>query len=226
MRNKDRYIVLLSGGLDSTVNLKLAAEKGKVLLALTFDYGQLAREKEIEKSAIICREIGVPHKVVQLPWLKELSRSGLISGDIPKIDDEKEIGKQTMEMVWIPARNLVFVAIAVAFAESMEADAVICGFNKEEGETFPDNSPQFVAKVNALLPFASLRKIELISFTQTLEKWEIAKLGWEIGAPLVDCWPCYRGGEEICGECESCFRFLSALRKAGIYDSWREKRRC
>jgi len=226
MRNEERYIVLLSGGLDSTVNLKLAAQKGEILLALTYDYGQMAREREIKSSALICERIGVPHKVVELPFLKDLRKSGIIRGEVPLLKDVKEAGRETMEKVWVPARNLVFVSIAAAFAEEMEADAIVCGFNKEEAQTFPDNSPEFVAKFNSLLPYASLKEIKLLSFTQDLEKWEIAKLGWEIDAPLEYCWPCYLGGEEICGKCESCLRFINALKLAGIYELWREKREC
>lgn len=224
MKNKEKYIVLLSSGLDSTVNLKLASLKGEVLLALTFDYGQIAREQEIKRSALICEKLGVPHKVLGLPWLREITTSGLISGDVPKISEDSKTGKSSMERVWVPARNLVFVSVAVAYAEAMEANAVVCGFNKEEGEIFPDNSPSFLSALNALLKYASLRVIKVISFTQDMDKEEIAKLGWEIGAPLQYCWPCYLGGEEICGECESCFRFLNAIKRAGLYEIWRERR--
>jgi len=224
MKNKEKFIVLLSAGLDSTVNLKLASLQGEVLLALTFDYGQVARKQELKRSALICRELGIPHRVVELPLLGEITRSGLISGEVPRIKNVREIGKQSMEKVWVPARNLVFLSIAVAFAEAMEGDAVVFGFNKEEGETFPDNSSFFLSAANSLLQYASLRKVKLISFTQEMNKEEIARLGWEIGAPLQHCWPCYLGGEEICGECESCFRFLNALKKAGLYQMWKEKR--
>ncbi len=225
MKNRENFLVLLSAGLDSTVNLKLASLRGNVLLALTFDYGQVAREQEIKRSALICRELGVPHKVVELPWLREIAKSGLLSGEVPRIRDGKELGKRSWEQVWVPGRNLLFISIGVAFAEAMEADGVVCGFNKEEGEIFPDNSPSFVSAMNSLLQYASLREIKVISFTQDMDKGEIARLGWEIGAPLQHCWPCYLGGEEICGECESCFRFLRALKKAGLYEIWKEKRR-
>lgn len=141
MRNEGRYIVLLSGGLDSTVNLKLASQKGDVILALTYDYGQIASHKEIKSSALICERMGVPHKLIELHFFKELSKSGIIKGEIPLLKDVKEAGSETMEKVWVPARNLVFISIAIAFAEEMQADAVVCGFNKEEAQTFPDNSP-------------------------------------------------------------------------------------
>lgn len=223
---RDRFIVLLSAGLDSTVNLKAATLQGDVLLALTFDYGQVAREQEVKRSALICERLFVPHKVIELPWLREIASSGLLSGEIPLVSDEKELSKETMEKVWVPARNLVFIAIGSAFAEAMGADSVVCGFNKEEGEVFPDNSPSFIISANSLLKHATLRKIQLISFTEDMNKEEIARWGWAIGAPLELCWPCYRGGDEICGKCESCFRFINALKRAGIYDEWRRKRGC
>lgn len=225
MKSKEKFVVLLSAGLDSTVNLKLASLKGDVILALTFDYGQMAREQEIKRSALICEELGVPHKVVKLPWLGAITKSGLISGDVPKISDSKEIGEGSMKSVWVPARNLVFLSIGVAFAEALGADAVVGGFNREEGETFPDNSPSFVSAMNSLLKYASLREIRVVSFTQDMDKSAIAKLGWEIGAPLHHCWPCYLGGEEICGECESCYRFLKALRETRLEEVWWKKRR-
>lgn len=224
MSKERKFVALLSGGLDSTVNLKLATLEGKVVLALTIDYGQKARKKETECSALICQALGVPHRVVKLPWLKAVVDSGLIRGRLPSIRG-REPDRSTMERVWVPARNLLFASIGAVFAEAMSADTILFGFNKEEGEVFPDNSPQFVAQANALLRYSSLKDLALFSFTLDMTKAEIAKLGMEIGAPLELCWPCYLGGKEICRRCESCYRFFNALRSASILDIWEEKRK-
>jgi 7-cyano-7-deazaguanine synthase len=215
-------VVLLSGGLDSAVNLKLAADERQVGLALTFDYGQRASACEAAAAAFMCRRLGVPHRVVELPWLAEICQTALVNHSIaiPRLaaaDLETRAGADTARAVWVPNRNGAFVNIAAAFAEGLAADTIVAGFNKEEAATFPDNSAAFVAAANNALSHSTLTRPTLMSYTQELAKADIVRLGRKAGAPLAAIWSCYHGGIEHCWRCESCARLERALREA---DAW------
>lgn len=218
-------VVLLSGGLDSAVNLKRAADETGITLALTFDYGQRAAAREAAASALMCRHLRAPHRVVELPWLAEICRTALVDQTVAiplltpeDLESPRVVSGETAEAVWVPNRNGVFVNIAAAFAESLGATTIVAGFNREEAATFPDNSPEFVAVENAALQFSTLTKPKLVSYTLELTKPEIVTLGRQIGAPIADAWSCYQGGAEHCWRCESCARLARALRQAGAWE--------
>ncbi len=217
-------IVLLSGGLDSTVSLSQALREGEVSLCLTFDYGQRARLKEISAAAEIAGHYRLKHRVIVLPFLKEITATSLVSreADIPEPGDDDfrrpEKMAETAGAVWVPNRNGVFINIAASFAEAMDSGQIVTGFNAEEAQTFPDNSREFLIACNQALSLSTLKKVRVLSYTQMLDKTGIVRLGRRLGAPLQYVWPCYHGGEKICGRCESCRRYLRALKEAGEGD--------
>lgn len=221
-KNICKSIVLLSGGLDSTVAFKKAIDMGEVALTLTFDYGQRAAAREAEAAAKMSARFNVEHRLIDLPWLKEITKTALVCKNekIPELsaDELDGAGGKTTESaksVWVPNRNGVFINIAAAYAESLGADIIVTGFNIEEAATFPDNSPEFIAATNGALSFSTLNKVQLISPTSSLNKTEIVALGQDIDAPLDLLWSCYRGGEQMCGACESCMRLKRALEDRG-----------
>jgi len=226
-----KAIILLSGGLDSAVNLKLALGKFSIVRVLTFDYGQKARLKEIEASRRVCRRYGLKHAVVGLPWLKRVSVSALTKRgvDIPKIApaklDERKASKRSAQAVWVPNRNGAFINIAASFAEGVGASKIVTGFNYEEGRTFPDNSERFIRAVNSSLKLSCLRKVEVISFTSRMKKDEIVKTGMRMGAPLDLVWSCYKGGKNLCLKCESCLRSMRAFERAGFWEWFKASNR-
>jgi 7-cyano-7-deazaguanine synthase len=202
-------VAILSGGLDSTVSLAAATRKMKVVLALTFDYGQRAAKRERDASAKIAKYYKIPHKVVAIPWLAGLTGTALVNrkAKLPV----NEMSERSAKAVWVPNRNGVFIEIAAAHAESLGADRLITGFNKEEAVTFPDNSPAYVGAINFALSYSTANGVRVVSFTGNLEKRGIVNLGRRLDAPLKHIWPCYEGGKRWCGECESCLRSLRAL---------------
>uniref|UniRef100_A0A7C2E2Q7 7-cyano-7-deazaguanine synthase n=1 Tax=Ammonifex degensii TaxID=42838 RepID=A0A7C2E2Q7_9THEO len=214
-----KSVVLLSGGLDSAVCLAHAVRDGTVVLALTFDYGQQAAKREIQAAAALARHYGVPHRVIYLPFLREITTAALITGeDLPEPEDaaldDPVQAAATARQVWVPNRNGIFLNIAAAFAEYLDATAVVAGFNREEAASFPDNSAAFVTAVTAALRYSTLNRVRVVSYTQHLNKTEIARLGMRLGVPLALVWSCYRGGAAVCGRCESCRRFSRALAAA------------
>ena len=213
-------VVLLSSGLDSTVNLYEAREKSRVLLALTFNYGQRAAESELEHSAAIASAAGIPHKILDLRWFAEFTNTSLINRDstVPvgktvSIDDLDQ-SNETAKAVWVPNRNGIFLNIGAAFAEGLKAKWVVPGFNIEEGATFPDNTQAFLDALTGAFKFSTSNHVEAKCFTTKLNKTQIVRRGRELGAPFNLIWPCYFSGPKPCGECESCQRFERATREA------------
>ncbi|MBM3501603.1 MAG: 7-cyano-7-deazaguanine synthase QueC [Armatimonadetes bacterium] len=215
-----RYVSLLSGGLDSVVATTAAAREGRVELALTFDYGQRAAPAEVGAAAAACRELGVPHRVIDLPWLSEVTGTALVkrTAALPELAsdelDDPSLTRASATAVWVPNRNGVFINVAAAFAENLSCEAVVCGFNAEEGRTFPDNTPEFAAAATAALRYSTANAVRVVSPTQHLTKPEIVALGRRLSAPLAKIWSCYGAGPEPCGKCESCLRLQRALAAA------------
>lgn len=215
--SQSRSIVLLSSGLDSTVNLFLAHKKSKVVQTITFNYGQRAANKEIEKSLGLSKLLNIPHTVVDLPWLKNLGGSALTdhAQKIPTGVDvsisDHDVSVRTAKSVWVPNRNGVFLNIAASFAEILKADHIIPGFNLEEALTFPDNSEDFMKAATAAFQFSTSNQVKVVSYTVKMQKSEIMKIALEEKVPLKKLWPCYFDSDQWCGECESCLRMRRAL---------------
>jgi len=229
MGSKTGSLLLLSGGLDSTVAAALAVADFGVTQALTFDYGQRAGRREVDSAAAIARRLEVAHRVIELPWLAAATRTALVDrrAAIPQPsphDLDSPAAHETARAVWVPNRNGVFIAIAAALAEGAGIPRLVVGFNREEGTTFPDNSEAFVAATNRALSFSTLAGVEVVNPVGALDKVEIVRLGREVGAPIPLVWSCYLEGEEHCGTCESCRRLERALDLAGATTWFRDER--
>ncbi|OIP43408.1 7-cyano-7-deazaguanine synthase QueC [Candidatus Desantisbacteria bacterium CG2_30_40_21] len=217
-------ICLLSGGLDSIVAMTIAVQQTTVLLGVTFDYGQRAKKQEIDAASRVCEYLRIPHRKITIDWLGQTGSAILQHGrDVPAFSFEKSDPIQTAKAVWVPNRNGVFINIAASLAEEMGADVVVVGFNREEAETFPDNSLKFVQAINQSLLFSTLSKVQVLSFTQDMNKKEIVVLGKQLAAPFHLLWSCYLGGDKMCGRCESCQRCIRAFKSAGVFEVIRER---
>lgn len=213
---RQRSVVLLSAGLDSTVNLFRAREESEVVLALTFDYGQRAAAREIEHAAKLAKHVGIRHQVIKLPWFREFTTTSLVdaSMEIPTSTvsiDDFTASTHSAKAVWVPNRNGIFLNIGAAFAEGLGAQWLIPGFNLEEAQTFPDNSEAFLQAATRALQFSTANHVEVRCFTTALTKPEIVQVGRRLNVPFEMIWTCYFGAEKQCGECESCQRYRRAL---------------
>ncbi len=223
-----RAVVLLSGGLDSTVSLSLAARRVVVLAAVTFRYGQRSAEEEVKASRRVARSLGVCHRVISLPWLGRLNAGGLADPKtrIPKVSvSDLNAGRTAAasRAVWVPNRNGLFINMAACLAEAWGAGIVVAGFNSEEAENFPDNGLEFVRDANRVLKRSTLNGVRVVSYVQRMTKEEIVEEGVRVGAPLGAVYSCYLGGPGHCGECESCRRLARAFRLAGQWDLIRSR---
>lgn len=222
---KEKAVVLLSSGLDSTVNLYWAKQVLDVKLVVTFDYGQRAAKKEIEIAKKLTEKMHISHRVLELPFFLDFNRSSLIdrTQKVPTASDVQidslEQSQETAKSVWVPNRNGIFLNIAAGYAESLDADYVIPGFNLEEAATFADNSEEYMRAASHSLEFSTSNHVRVKCFTSAMTKTEIVKKAQELQVDFSLMWPCYFAEEKWCGECESCKRSKRALHAGGVNTS-------
>jgi len=191
-------VVLLSGGLDSLVSLGVAVKETDVKLALTFDYGQKAFEEEFQAASRIAKSYGIEHKCIKLDFLCELYSS------------KKDKDNTVFENVWVPNRNGLFINVAASFCDARGYDYIIFGANAREAESFPDNSKEFIEKINASLEFSTLNKAKVYAPLVDLTKVEIINLALKEDINLADLKSCY-GAKGHCGKCTSCTLLKEAI---------------
>ncbi|MDY9925006.1 7-cyano-7-deazaguanine synthase QueC [Methanosarcina sp.] len=227
-----KAITLLSSGLDSIAALAIAAESLEIEMAITFDYGQRAGQREIEYSRKVCEHYGIEHRVIKLDWLAGITHTSLVNRDedVPSLSFEDidetapaAITEASAKAVWVPNRNGVMLNIAGSFAESSGCDYLIVGFNGEEAGTFPDNSLDYVRAMDRAFSYSTQNGVRVLAPLIELEKTEIVRKALEVKAPLEYSWSCYHGEETPCGECESCVRRVRAFKNAGAKDPLLER---
>jgi 7-cyano-7-deazaguanine synthase len=218
---KKSIIVLLSGGMDSATLLWLAKREFEEVYAISFDYGQRHRV-ELKYAKELAKLAGVKeHFVVEVPHYKAIKGSALI-------DDGVEVpsGEYTQNeppVTTVPMRNLTFLSIASAFADSLNIPYIGIGVHALD-TPYPDCRPEFItaaeAAINAGSTFVAKTKNRMHVYAPFLgmTKTDIAKLGVELGVPYDKTYSCYRGTEPPCGECPTCLQREEALREAGYYN--------
>jgi 7-cyano-7-deazaguanine synthase len=219
-----RAVVLLSGGLDSTTTLAIAIAKGYEVYALSFDYGQ-RHQIEVEAARHIANSLGVKeHRVAKID-LRIFGGSALTDNvDVPKQRSETEIA-HGIPVTYVPARNTIFLAYALALAEVISAADIFLGVNAIDYSGYPDCRPEFIASFESLANLGTKTGLEggrfhihapLIKFSKS----EIIRKANELGVDLSLTRSCYDPSSEdlACGECDSCLLRLKGFRESGIED--------
>jgi 7-cyano-7-deazaguanine synthase len=212
---KESAVALLSGGIDSAVSLAAAAGQYDVGLSIFFDYSQIPVRKEEESSRAFADHYGTGFEKVDIRWLGHISSSTMTPGgdDTPDypVEGHPDEQERVSRAVWVENRNGIFINVAAAFAVARKATVIITGFNSEEAGAFPDNSGKFVEAVNEALAISAGAPVRVESPTIDMSKREVVEKGIELGLPFGHVWSCYRGGERMCGRCESCARLKRAV---------------
>lgn len=219
-----RGVVLLSGGLDSSTTLALAAEQGFALYAVSFRYGQ-RHARELEAARQLAVRYGArDHKVVDID-LRLFGGSALTTDEIAvphdRSADEMGVG---IPVTYVPGRNLIFLALATAYAEVIGADDLFLGINVLDASGYPDCRPEFLdafARTANLATKAGTQDGRTLSFHAPLiqmTKAQIVQEGTRLGVPWELTWSCYEGGERACGHCDSCQLRLKGFAEAGLTD--------
>lgn len=217
-----KAIVLLSGGIDSCVTATIAKNKYDEVFALSFLYGQ-KHQKEIESAKKISKWLKLnDHKIINIDPLLFTS-SSLVgkNKEIPKRNLE-EIGRG-IPSTYVPARNIIFLSYALAYADSIGAGRILIGANAIDYSGYPDCRPEFIKAFQEVADVGTKsgvegRKIKIETPFISMTKGEIIKRGIEIKAPLHLTWSCYEGREKACGKCDSCLLRLKGFKEAGYAD--------
>ncbi|WP_210394889.1 7-cyano-7-deazaguanine synthase QueC [Motiliproteus sediminis] len=214
-----KAVVLLSGGLDSSTVLAMARAQGYACYALSFDYGQRS-DTELQAAATVARELDViDHKVVRL-GLESIGGSALTDASI----DVPESLQEGIPVTYVPARNTVFLSLALGWAEVLGADAIFIGVNAVDYSGYPDCRPEFIAAFQQLARVATKagsdgRDIRIETPLLRLTKAEIIQQGLKLGLDYSLTVSCYQADEQgrACGVCDSC-----RLRAQGFVDAGSE----
>ncbi len=214
-------VVLLSGGLDSMVVARLAQEAGFRLNALTIDYNQRHR-REIDAAATIAGHLGAARHVVLPLDLRQFGGSAL-TADIAVPKDGVGDG---IPVTYVPARNLVFLSLTLAWAEAIGARDIFIGVNALDYSGYPDCRPEFIAAFESVASLATKAGSEGAPFTihaplQFLGKDDIAREAFRLGLDPAMSWSCYdpQPDGSACGECDSCRLRRGGFAKAGLADN-------
>ena len=216
-------LVVLSGGLDSTVCMALAAREPEAPpLALTFDYGQRHRN-ELDHAAGVAGHYRAEHLVVAI----DTSTWGGSALTDPSIDvPTGGVGGDDPEgipVTYVPARNSIFLAVALGVAEARGLDAVWIGVNAIDYSGYPDCRPEFIDAFRGVAATGQRRGVEgdpIDIKTPLIEstKSEIVAMGVALDAPLALTWSCYQGGDRPCGACDACVLRARGFAEAGVAD--------
>lgn len=221
MAGDNKAIVILSGGLDSSTCMGVAAQQGYEIYALTFDYGQ-RHKREIESAKRVAAHYkAVEHRIAMLPFLKEIGGSALTDTGlhVPLTG----VNPDEIPVTYVPGRNLIFLSIATAYAEVVKADALFIGVNALDYSGYPDCRPEFIEAFSHAADLATKAGVsgghlKVMTPLLRLSKAEIIQLGTALDVPYELTTSCYQGDVEACGECDSCRLRLQGFAEAGIVD--------
>lgn len=215
-----RAVVLLSGGLDSMVSAAIARERGFALQALTIDYGQRHRV-EIDAARRIARELGCERHVVLPLDLRAFGGSALTDD----IDVPTEGVGSGIPVTYVPARNIVFLSLTLAWAEAVSASDIYIGVNALDYSGYPDCRPEFIAAFEEMARLGTKAGVEgrgvaIVAPLQHMTKAQIAAEAARLGLDPGLSWSCYAPTEHghACGLCDSCRLRQKGFAEAGLED--------
>ena len=217
-------VVLLSGGIDSTTTLAIAIAEDYETYALSFDYGQ-RHQIETQAARRVAKSLGAKeHRIAKID-LRVFGGSALTDNiDVPKQRSEKEIGNG-IPVTYVPARNTIFLANALAWAEVIQANDIFLGVNAIDYSGYPDCRPEFIEAFETLANLGTKagvggKRFQIHTPLIKLSKADIIRKAVELGADLSLTHSCYDPSPEglACGECDSCLLRLKGFREGGMKD--------
>ena len=231
-RQKARALVVLSGGMDSTVCAALAVRDfdAENTAALHVDYGQRTERRERKAFEEICDRLGIKTRLaVYSPIFRAIGgRLGKIFraiGGSALTDDQIDVPDASVEMgteipvTYVPFRNSHLLSAAVSWAEVLGAEKIFIGAVQQDSSGYPDCRPEFYAAFNEAVRTGTKEgTIRIETPLIALRKSEIVRLGLELGAPFDLTWSCYSREDQACGTCDSCVLRMRAFAAAGASD--------
>ncbi|AEB57346.1 7-cyano-7-deazaguanine synthase QueC [Ectopseudomonas mendocina] len=221
--NDKKAVILLSGGLDSATVVAMARAEGYACYSMSFDYGQRHRA-ELQAAERVARQLGVvEHKVIGLN-LNGIGGSALTDSSIAV----PEAPTEGIPSTYVPARNTVFLALALGWAEVLEARDIFIGVNAVDYSGYPDCRPEFVEAFERMANLATKAGVQGQSFSiraplQQMSKAEIIQVGMSLGVDYALTVSCYQADDDgrACGKCDSCRLRAAGFVAAGVPDATR-----
>ncbi|WP_444995012.1 7-cyano-7-deazaguanine synthase QueC [Aliikangiella sp. IMCC44359] len=205
-----KAIILFSGGLDSTTCLAIAQSQNYECYALSFNYGQKHSSELEAAKRIIANSSVKAHKIIDLN-LASFGGSALTDHSIEVPTGEANTSEQNIPVTYVPARNTVFLSIALAWAEVLQAEVIFVGVNAVDYSGYPDCRPEYIKAFQQMADLATKAGIEgngvkLVTPLIDLTKVEIIQLGESLGVDYSQTVSCYQADEKgrACGQCDSC----------------------
>jgi 7-cyano-7-deazaguanine synthase len=217
-----KAIVLLSGGLDSTTAAAIARADGYELYALTIRYGQV-HARELDAARAVAHALGVAKHLELAVNLSAFGGSALTGdGAIPK---DRDLGASDIPPTYVPARNTVFLSLALAWAEVVGAEAIVLGVNAIDYSGYPDCRPEYLAAFEKLASLATRAgvgggKLRIVAPLVAMSKADIIRRGVSLGVDYGLTHSCYdpRPDGRPCGRCDSCRLRALGFHEAGVRD--------
>jgi 7-cyano-7-deazaguanine synthase len=221
MSKKSKAVVLLSGGLDSATTLYAARARGYDCSCLIVDYGQ-RHKREVNAARRIARSAGCRFHLVRVgfPWKGSALTDSAIA--VPSGRSVKKMSRG-IPPTYVPARNTIFLSLALGFAEAAGASRIFIGANAVDFSGYPDCRPSFYKAFQKTAALgtktgAERRPVRIETPLIRMTKAQIIRLGQRLGVPYRLTWSCYRGGAAPCGTCDSCLIRTKGFREAGVAD--------
>jgi len=218
-----KALVLLSGGLDSTVTLALALEHDDVVKCVHFAYGQ-THMNEVMHALRVAEHYKVPMQTVPVLYshIKPTNETGALldnelDQNLAATTSKDKIGEQ-VSATFVPGRNIVFLALAGGICDSEHIDHIYIGVNSVDYSGYPDCRPHFINAMHNALNEGLRRKITIFAPLIHKTKGQIIEAGIKLNAPQHLTWSCYAGQERPCGICPSCKVRANGFAEAGIPD--------
>ncbi len=207
-------VIVVSGGMDSIT--MLYEYKEEIALAVTFDYGSKHNAKEIPCAEMACKELGIPHIVIPLAFMKTYFKSSLLEGgeDIPEGHYEDENMKSTV----VPFRNGIMLSIAAGIAESNSLKRLMIANHGGDHAIYPDCRNEFIQAMELAIKNGTYDNISIFAPYTKITKSDIARHGKKLGLDYAKTWSCYKGNDVHCGKCGTCVERKEAMNDAGIED--------
>ena len=216
-----KAVVPISGGMDSTVLLHLAASRYDKIITVNYDYGQKHRDKEINCASFQIESLDMPVDSlhIKLPFFKDICQVSSLLNNKIAVAKAKDVMGDPQTVNYVPYRNLMLLSISLAIAENYGASTVFHGAAQADSVAgFWDGSEEFLEQINKVSSLNRRNRIVVQAPLIDKSKEEIIKLGIKLGVNFSQTWTCYEGEERACGECTACSLRIKGFIDAGYID--------
>lgn len=211
-----KKIIIISGGLDSTVLLYKQIAEGHEVKALSVNYGQ-KHKRELLFAQVTCEKLGIEHQIVNLTEITKLLGGSSQTDQNIQVPDG-HYAEESMKITVVPNRNMIMLSIAAGWAIATKSEVVCYGAHAGDHAQYPDCRIEFINELARALKLCDWNSIELEAPFANISKADIVKLGSELKVPFEKTWSCYKDGTIHCGVCGTCYERRLAFEEVGIID--------